>query len=330
MRSLIRRGARCLGIALAAGLGAWDVVEIPCRAGDGPAPVPAPPGATWCPRCQKSFVGPHGHPGPGAGTLGYGKPGVYPGFQGFGLGYHPGYGYGRGALGVGAEGGYPFYGGPGYPHPWPTLRRLGPEQPFAYYGGPGGPTPEHPKVFGPIGPLAPDNPVVKVELEPGVPVLDYGCFTGVVPYPESTFAPYASVAVGGGSSIGVSPASPPNTPPNMTPAPGEQPEGVPPRPPGVAPPAGVPPAPPLGIDAGPSVDAGGVRGLKVARVYPGGAGEKAGLRDGDVIRSANGYVTEGPGNLAWIIANAAPDKVLRMSVRSASDGRVRTVTVPQP
>jgi hypothetical protein len=48
------------------------------------------------------------------GTLGYGGLGLYPGFYGFGLSFHPGYGYGGYGLGVGAEGGYPFYGGPGY------------------------------------------------------------------------------------------------------------------------------------------------------------------------------------------------------------------------
>ena len=62
----------------------------------------------------------HTHKVSAAGTLGYGPPGVYPGFQGFGLGFHRGYGYGGDALGVGAEGGYPFYGGPGYPHPAQT------------------------------------------------------------------------------------------------------------------------------------------------------------------------------------------------------------------
>ena len=89
--------------------------------------------------------------------------------QGFSLGYHPGYGYGRGALGVGAEGGYPFYGGPGYPHPWPCLRRIGGIVPFPYYGGPGYPIPGHPNYFGEFGPLSPDRPVVTVATEPGGP-----------------------------------------------------------------------------------------------------------------------------------------------------------------
>src|SRR5262245_47937450 len=94
---------------------------------------------------------------PGGGTLGYGPPGVFDGFQGFGLGYHLGYRYGGDALGVGAEGGYPFYGGPGYPHKEPRLRRLGRIVPFCYFGGPGYPTPDHPNFFGGFGPLVPDQ-----------------------------------------------------------------------------------------------------------------------------------------------------------------------------
>ena len=43
---------------------------------------------------------------PGCGTLGYGPPGLHPGFQGFGLGYHLGYGYGgKRAAGSGCRGG---------------------------------------------------------------------------------------------------------------------------------------------------------------------------------------------------------------------------------
>ena len=45
--------------------------------------------------------------------------------------------------------------------------------------------------------------------------------------------------------------------------------------------------------------------------------DRAGLHQGDVIRSANGYLTEVPGNLAWIITNAAPKNILKMVVRTA-------------
>jgi S1-C subfamily serine protease len=82
----------------------------------------------------------------------------------------------------------------------------------------------------------------------------------------------------------------------------------------------------LGIDGEPVVDAAGVRGLKVSKAHPGTAAEKAGLHAGDVIHSVNGYLTTQGGNLAWIIANAAPDNVLKMSVRTASDGQVHTIT----
>ena len=68
----------------------------------------------------------------------------------------------------------------------------------------------------------------------------------------------------------------------------------------------------MGIDEAPVVDANGVRGIKVTLVYPGSVAEKAGLHVGDVIHSINGYLTTQPGNLAWIIANASPDNVLKI------------------
>jgi hypothetical protein len=315
MRSLVRGGGRLRRIVLATGLGAWAwVVPASVYGADG-----GPAGAGLCPTCHKPLAGRHKHPGPGDGTLGYGKPGLYPGFQGFGLGYHPGYGYGGAALGVGADGGYPFYGGPGYPHPWPALRRFGSINPFPYYGGPGGPSPGHPNYFGGVGPLAPDQPVVVVEREPRDPAYTdgYGGFTGMVPYPETTFAPFVTISATGGSSSGVSSSSPPNSPPNTAPAPGELlDERAASR--------------SLGIDAEPFVDSGRGRGLKITGVHRGSAAEKAGLRVGDVIHSINGYRTELPSSLAWIIANVAPDRVLTLSVHSASDGRVCTITTQLP
>ncbi len=69
----------------------------------------------------------------------------------------------------------------------------------------------------------------------------------------------------------------------------------------------------LGIDEEPVAEAGGRKGMKVAKVYPGTAAEKAGLQAGDVIHSINGYLTEQRGNLAWIIANAAKNNVLEIN-----------------
>ena len=70
--------------------------------------------------------------------------------------------------------------------------------------------------------------------------------------------------------------------------------------------------------------------MKVANVYPGTAAEKAGLKGGDVIHSINGYMTEQRGNLAWIIANAAPNNILKMNVLTQKDGKEYTVTAQIP
>ena len=82
----------------------------------------------------------------------------------------------------------------------------------------------------------------------------------------------------------------------------------------------------LGIDEEPVVDAAGARGMKVARVHPGTAAAKAGIQPGDVLHSINGYLTQQHGNLAWIIANAAPSHRLEIHLRSVRDGREHTIT----
>jgi membrane-associated protease RseP (regulator of RpoE activity) len=86
----------------------------------------------------------------------------------------------------------------------------------------------------------------------------------------------------------------------------------------------------LGISEEPVVDASGKRGIKVGKVYPGTAAEKAGLQVGDVIHQINGYLTEQRGNLAWIIANAAPANALKMSVRTVRDGQEHEITAQLP
>jgi S1-C subfamily serine protease len=74
------------------------------------------------------------------------------------------------------------------------------------------------------------------------------------------------------------------------------------------------------------VEPDGRRAMRVTKVHTDTPAEKAGLQPGDVIRSANGYLTQVPGNLTWIIDNAAADKVLNMKVLAAKDGREHTVT----
>ena len=137
MNSHKRGGGRLVATMLVAALGPWALVHSSAMAR---SPGPIAPNLTQNdPEPLKQL---RLHKSDKAGTLGYGEPGLYPGVQGFGLGFHLGYGYGGDSLGVGADGGYPYYGGPGYPHAWPCLRRIGGIMPFNYYGGPGQPTPE--------------------------------------------------------------------------------------------------------------------------------------------------------------------------------------------
>ena len=298
--------------AIALALGTWLLGTSAATAQDGPPAAPRPPKGA---RPGKLL---HRAKAESRGTLGYGPPGLHPGFQGFGLGYHTGYGYGGAALGVGAEGGYPFYGGPGYPHPAPCLRRLGPIAPFTYYGGPGGSTPGLPNFYEPVGPLEPDRPVVTIP--PDSPYAgDYGLFNGAIPYPETTFAEAATRAGaeatdGPGSSPGQNqPAAPSPTPPTAESVPGASDART-----------------ALGVDTEPVVDAGSARGLKVNFLQPGGEAERAGLKVGDVIRSANGFLTEQPGHLSWVVANAATDRILRLNVLAGKDGEARTITLRRP
>ena len=212
MMTHMRGGGRLLPMVSALVLSFWGLSQSSIQA-QPPGPIPVPPVQNdQTPIKQLRF-----HKPKTAGTLGYGAPGLYPGFQGFGLGFHLGYGYGGDALGPGADGGYPYYGGPGYPHAWPCLRRIGGIMPFNYYGGPGHPTPTQPNFYGAYGPLAPDQPVVTVATEPGnmVGSTDYGTFTGAVPNAEGQFAQFTARAAAGATSMRMRPRTP--LPPPMPP-----------------------------------------------------------------------------------------------------------------
>jgi hypothetical protein len=286
--------------------------------GDGPPPPPPPEPSVWGSLFPSKL---------GMGDLGYGPPGLHSGFAGFGLGFHRGYGFGGDGLGVGAHGGYPYYGGPGYPHGDPRLRRFGANRPFPYYGGPGdachGPT----QRYAPTGPLVVDQPVVKVD-DPYAQ--DYGSFSGVIPYAETVFAPYAAAAAATGSSAGV-----PGLPPGTAGADGE-PEGLLDRPTtstspeGSTGPGGLIQAIDLGFEQEPAVDPNGVRVMKVRSLRPGSPADKGLLGVGDLIYSINGYHTDQPGNLPWITSNAAPDRVLKVIVHSARDGKERSLMISLP
>ncbi len=297
-------------------LGAWAAAGSPALGFDNPQNYPIQPKPK-----PKGIKGLLSHRETTYGSLGYGPPGPQPGYQGFGLKYGLNYGFGGGnALGVGADGGYPLYGGPGYVHPGPQLRRAPGITAFPYYGGPGNPTPTCPQFYGEAGPLSLDPPVVRYEDDPDgtAGANDFGRFTGMLPYPERTFAPFSTDAANAldravEDSI-VDPQAPPPPPP--PPAPGG---------PGLAP-FVTGPVNPIGIDTEPVLDGGSARGLKITKVHPGTAAARSGLATGDVIRSANGYVTEQARNLDWIAANAAPDKTLTLSVRTARDGEVRLVS----
>jgi len=283
--------------------------------GDGPPPPPPPQPSVWGSLFPSKL---------GLGDLGYGPPGLQPGFAGFGLGFHRGYGYGGDGLGVGAHGGYPYYGGPGYPHGDPRLRRFGANRPFLYYDGPGdscyGPT----QRYAPTGPLAVDQPVVKVD---DAYAQDYGSFSGAIPYAETVFAPYAAAAAATGSSAGSLPGSagPGFAPEELLDRPTTSPSNG-----GEAGAGGLIQATDLGFEQEPAVDAEGVHVMKVTSLRPGSPADQGLLGVGDLIYSINGYHTDQPGNLPWITSNAAPDRTLKVIVRSGRDGKERTLTISLP
>ena len=147
----------------------------------------------------------------------------------------------------------------------------------------------------------------------------FGPFTGGVHNPEAQFAQFTARAAAGASTMRVSPSNSPVPPPNPPPDPRLGPSSY------TAPSASrertsLPrPVEALGIDEEPLADSGGVTGIKVSSVHQGTVAERAGLHAGDVIYSANGYLTTDPGNLAWIIATKAPGGTLSMNVRRAAD-----------
>jgi S1-C subfamily serine protease len=81
----------------------------------------------------------------------------------------------------------------------------------------------------------------------------------------------------------------------------------------------------LGIDEEPVVLRDGRKAMKITNVYANTGAANAGLQVGDVLISANGYLTEQRGNLAWIIGNATPGREMKLVVRTLKDGKDHTV-----
>jgi hypothetical protein len=86
------------------------------------------------------------------------------------------------------------------------------------------------------------------------------------------------------------------------------------------------PLPSLGIDETAVLD-GEIHGIRVSRVDDDSPAARAGLQVGDVIHSANGYLTHEPGNLAWVIHHHATNKNLNLEVRRADSSKESKVIV---
>src|SRR5271165_4024532 len=84
------------------------------------------------------------------------------------------------------------------------------------------------------------------------------------------------------------------------------------------------PLPSLGIDEEKVSDATGSH-IQVTRVHPGSPAARAGLQVGDTIVSANGYLTQEAGNLAWIINHHAPNGVVILNIRKVANEQAATV-----
>ncbi len=82
--------------------------------------------------------------------------------------------------------------------------------------------------------------------------------------------------------------------------------------------------PSLGIDEKAVSDAKGNH-IEVARVHPSSPAERVGLKPGDTIVSANGYLTQTPGNLAWIINHHASSGAVTLHIRKAANGQEATM-----
>lgn len=82
---------------------------------------------------------------------------------------------------------------------------------------------------------------------------------------------------------------------------------------------------PIGADEARGFNLPDTRGALISGVQPGGPGEKAGLRPGDVVRSLNGRPINESSELPPLIGAMAPGTKVRLGV--LRDGREREITV---
>jgi S1-C subfamily serine protease len=67
------------------------------------------------------------------------------------------------------------------------------------------------------------------------------------------------------------------------------------------------------------------QGVLISAVYPGGAADRAGIRQGDVVLSLDGRPVNDQSGLSYLVATHRPGETMRLVVRS--QGRERTVEV---
>jgi S1-C subfamily serine protease len=86
----------------------------------------------------------------------------------------------------------------------------------------------------------------------------------------------------------------------------------------------------LGVTQQAVIDPDGRAGIQVMSVTPGSPAHLAGLEPGDIVLSANGYVTQDVGTLPWLVNSSEPNGTLSLTVRNVRNGELVGVTAQIP